>query len=346
MGSSPFAGSNNMQITTKLLTENYWQKLEERLRASNVRPSLLITPIGYSAFQSDDYFHQRVVAVVKEALERDYKDNSSEKEDWQILGTLSKFDSDLKRESLLQTKTLDDMWQLQFNRIRNVRPKRGAAAKVDSIYKEFSDKDFNFTKVPDEKYLEVEFLGQPVSFFYNKYPFGPYHSSVIPRLEEKHPQYLDANDHYLAWSISQGLNQDGEGGMLAYNAHGAYASVNQLHFQLLFDPNLSLFNQGWRHNGGKNPYPATVITFSDPQESWRLIDEFQDSNQPFNLLYTQDKVYVLPRRFQGDSNTPAWSSGFGWLELAGKFIVTEESDLKKVDAGQIESALADTSVPV
>jgi hypothetical protein len=79
---------------------------------------------------------------------------------------------------------------LQFNELRARRPKREAGAAATTIHRPFEPDKFNFTRIPDESYWQGESQGRGLSLYYNKYPFEPYHTSIVLEPTAGHEQFL------------------------------------------------------------------------------------------------------------------------------------------------------------
>lgn len=152
-------------------------------------------------------------------------------------------------------KKLNNLWDVQYNQLRTFKPRRNATEEIKSIYKKFDKKSFNFNK----PFLQIECFekcicnGMEVSMFYNKFPFVPYHTLLVPEQGKNHPQFLKKKFHYYAYDLIKNIKGFGIG----YNSIGAYASVNHLHFQLFVEnEKLPVCSPIWKHNGGKKEYPA------------------------------------------------------------------------------------------
>jgi len=126
------------------------------------------------------------------------------------------------------------IYKLQYNEVRGYRPKRHATANTIAIDQPFDKNKFHLGKKEVEPgiFQSEDMNGIKMDFIINRYPFAPYHFLLVPERKKNHNQYLDPkNDRHIldaSWSLVKEL---GKGAMLGYNANGAHASVNQLHFQ-------------------------------------------------------------------------------------------------------------------
>lgn len=233
-------------------------------------------------------------------------------------------------------------WKVQFNHIRSFRPRRITQFIHEGVYVLYDEDEFNFNKpfMAKECFWSGELNSRTIDVFYNKYPFAELHCLLVLDKQECHPQLLRANDHtYIVNLVSElGTVLDGVG--IGYNSYGAYASVNHLHFQMFVDKQrLPVCDPAWRHNGGEREYPALCHVFDSADASWQCIQQLHDAQQPYNILYMPDRIYIFPRKTQGTVAVPGWSSGFTWYELSGAMIVFNFEDFLRLKASEIEQNL-------
>jgi hypothetical protein len=211
-------------------------------------------------------------------------------------------------------------WEVQFNPLRALRPPRNAGALIEHLGAPFNPSAFNFNRpfLRKESIWTGELLGRAVDVLYNKFPFVEAHSLLVPERERGLAQYLTETAHLFAWALSGQLSATLPGVGLAYNAYGAYASVNHLHFQMfLRERPLPVEAPEWAHNGGGKDYPCPCRVFDSADAAYAFIHHLHGQNTPYNLLYRPGKVYCLPRRFQGSYRSAEWSGGHAWYELCG-----------------------------
>jgi len=240
-------------------------------------------------------------------------------------------------------------WEVQFNQLRSFRPMRNSQRAITSIREPFVESGFHFNKpfMQQETIWAGQLLGQHVDLYYNKYPFVDSHALLVPERQSCLPQFLDQDMHTYIWQLVRVLGATIPGLRLGYNAFGAFASVNHLHLQLFVrDRLLPVEVPQWRHNGGTVAYPTHCRVFDDPASAWAAIEQLHEQNQAYNLLYTPDGLYCLPRRKQGDFTLAEWSSGFSWYEMCGG-IITFDSDTCQaltesiIEAGLVQARLED-----
>lgn len=237
-------------------------------------------------------------------------------------------------------------WEVQFNPLRAFRPPRAAQGSPKGLRAEFNHHGFHFNR----RFLEREVFwsgalhGRQVCLLYNKYPFVDLHGLLVPDRREHRPQFLTRADHLYVWSLAETLGPTLAGVGLAYNAYGALASVNHLHFQMFVrERALPAGWDGWIHNGGRERYPARCETYGDPQAAWRRIDDLHRAEEPYNLIYQPGRLFVLPRLRQGTYAPAPWSSGAAWYEMAGGVTVFNRTDFERLDAEAIAGELARVS---
>ena len=128
---------------------------------------------------------------------------------------------------------------------------------------------------------------------------------------------------------------------IAYNAYGAGASINHLHFQtFIMQQSLPVLGQQWQHNGGNTPYSTSCKVFNSGHDAWQYIDKLHRINVTYNLIYLPDKIVCLPRKYQGTYNLPQWTENFAWYELCGGITTFNQNDFQKLEDESIYTALS------
>lgn len=231
-------------------------------------------------------------------------------------------------------KKLNALWHIQYNQLRTFKPRRNAVEEISSIYKKFDPNSFSFNKpfLRQERFKKCRCNGMDVSLFYNKFPFVPYHSLLVPEQEKNHPQFLRRRFHYYAYDLIKAA----EGFVIGYNSIGAFASVNHLHFQMFVkNQPLAVENEMWKHNSGIKEYPAKCFVFESKRTSWDFIKMLHEKNIPYNILYTKKKTYIFPMNFQKSHKYTIFPLGFAWIELSGSFINVTKKDYDNINEKQI-----------
>lgn len=234
------------------------------------------------------------------------------------------------------------VWEVQFNHLRSFRPLRNSQRPMSSIHAPFEAQGFNFNKpfMQQEVLWSGELLGRRFDLYFNKYPFVDLHCLLVPEREQCLPQYHRKDMHEFVWRLVRQLAGEMPGIRIGYNALGAYASVNHLHYQLFVrDARLPVEQPCWRHNGGADDYPVDCHGFTEADAAWRYIDRLHARNEAYNLLYTPECMYCMPRRKQGDFRLAEWSSGFSWYEMSGGMITFNHRHYAALDAGRIATEL-------
>lgn len=233
-------------------------------------------------------------------------------------------------------------WRCQFNHLRTFRPSRMAGKTQASIYQPFNEAGFNFNKpfLQKERLWEGSWQGQPFAWYFNKFPFAPYHGLIVPARLQQQAQYLTTSAHEFIWQFVGECGAAIPGLGLAYNSLGAFASVNHLHFQWFLDPaGLPVMSSQWQHHGGKQDYPLSCYYYTDQQAAWQAIDAWYQQGIPFNLIYVPGAVYVLPRRLQSQIQHEDWTSGFSWIETGGEMIVQTADAFARLTRDDIEQEM-------
>jgi diadenosine tetraphosphate (Ap4A) HIT family hydrolase len=235
-------------------------------------------------------------------------------------------------------------WELQYNPLRALRPARASGLQVSGCRPPaFNGQGFHFNKA----FLQPEILWEgrlgshDVRLLYNKFPFAPLHTLLVPEPEREQAQLLTQELHHYAWHLAESLGPALPGIGIAYNSYGAHASVNHLHFQLYARTGpLPMQDPGWRHNGGETPYPLECRVFSSGLEAWFYLEHLNQGQTPYNLVYLPGRLYCLPRRAQGSHALPDWTAGFAWHELAGGITTFRRHDFDGLTATAIGAELA------
>jgi hypothetical protein len=239
-------------------------------------------------------------------------------------------------------------WEAQFNPLRALRPARVSGARVDALSRPFDPQGFHFDKpfLRDEILWEGRMRGVAVRLLYNKFPFAELHGLLVPDPSAGRPQFLSADYHRLIWAITGDLATGLPGVGFGYNAFGAFASINHLHFQMFerSQGEYPIESPLWRHNGGTRAYPLPVMCFDDLAAAWRALADCQSQNLAFNLLYRPGRLYLVQRALQGHYRHSLWTAGFAWSELAGSVTVVREEDFERLDGAAIEAELGRLAV--
>jgi len=248
----------------------------------------------------------------------------------------------------LTQQRIESGWQCQFNQLRSFRPKRiSAFAHNAQMSTPFVESQFNFNKpfMAKECFWSGEYNGQSLDIFYNKYPFADLHALLVPRRKECLAQYLTLDMHTYIWQFVSEFSRIFPGLAVAYNSYGAYASVNHLHFQMFINSTgLPISSSQWIHNGGKQQYPLKVFSSDDVKHSWQIIADLHAQNQPYNLIYMNSKMFIIPRKFQGSVDVPDWSSGFTWSELSGALLSFNQDIYRTISDDDIRRYLQAQSI--
>ncbi len=235
-------------------------------------------------------------------------------------------------------------WELQFNPARALRPARMSNAVVERLQAPFDEGGFHFNRpfLQAERIWEGELGDHTLRLFYNKFPFAPLHTLLVPEPEARRPQYLDRATHELAWRLLEEIGARLPGSGLGYNSRGAYASVNHLHLQFYSgkEEGYPIEDPRWRHNGGAEHWPLPVERFGSVKEAWQRIETLHAANCAYNLLYRPGRLYLTPRTLQGSYRHSDWTGGFAWAEVAGCITLSCEADFEALGETEIARELA------
>lgn len=239
-------------------------------------------------------------------------------------------------------------WEVQFNHLRSFRPLRNSQQPMSAIRAPYNARGFNFNLsfLQQEILWSGELLGRHFDLYYNKYPFVDLHSLLVPERSRCLPQFHCREMHLFIWSLVQQLAAKLPGVRIGYNALGAFASVNHLHYQLFVrDRPLPVETPRWTHNGGGDAYPVDCRSFASVDAAWTFIERLHEQNEAYNLLYTPGGMYCMPRRKQGGFALADWSKGFSWYEMSGGMITFNRQDYTALQARTIHDELGRARLP-
>ena len=246
-------------------------------------------------------------------------------------------------EGLHHTEFRDEgPWEVQFNQLRSFRPTRIADTKVDGISAPFDVDGFHFNKpfLLKETFWEGQLGGRSTSLYYNKFPFMPMHTLIVPEREAHKPQYLNKDDLEYFWGVCVQMGETMPDVMFGYNSYGANASINNLHFHMFIrQKRLPLLSNEWNHNGGEKVYPVGCRKFTSLDEAWLFISGLHRQTVSYNLVVVPGELYCLPRSRQGSYCHAKWNTGFAWYEMSGGIAAVDGDVYESLDAEQIEREL-------
>jgi len=239
-------------------------------------------------------------------------------------------------------------WEMQFNQLRGLRPPRMSGAAPASLDRPFDPAGFHFNKafLRKEVFWEGELAGTPVRLLYNKFPFAELHGLLVPDPGACKPQRLTLADHTLIWGLAQRLGQRFPGLGFGYNAYGAFASVNHLHFQMFMRSvgRYPIESPHWRHNGGAVRYPVPVQRHIDCDTAWQMLRGLHETGPAYNLLYRPGHLYIVERAVQGSYAHSDWTGGFAWSELSGSITTFDQADFERLSEAEIEREIGRLAV--
>lgn len=238
-------------------------------------------------------------------------------------------------------------WLLLNNPMRALRPPRASLESVDSVHHLFDESRFNFNKpfLDPEILWRGELKGIDIKVLYNKFPFIPYHTIIVPEPEKNTPQLLTYQLHEFLWEIIEEQQTTLPGFAAGYNSMGACASVNHLHAQgFIQEQHLPIESNRWQHNGGNEAYPMYCQVYTSMQQCFESIDTLNRADQAYNILYRPGRCYLIPRQRQGSKCVNKRVQGAGWIEECGMFSVSDLSDMQEFTAEMLRDDLRSLSI--
>lgn len=240
------------------------------------------------------------------------------------------FDIGLEQIELTEHRLVGDeqKWQIDFNQLRSFRPARMSQDLPEKINIPFNENGFHFDKafLDKEIFIEEEILGKQLTLLYNKFPFCDYHGLLVPDRALHKKQFLDQEDLVYAFKLFFTLTENIPDFVLAYNSIGAGASINHQHFQSsLFNNDYTIELPVWQHNGGDVAYPARCQVYCDIDKLWSQINQLQENNLPFNLVFKKDRIYLFQRAIKPEKGIDI---NIAWYEMAGNFSLSKKQDFE------------------
>ncbi len=270
-------------------------------------------------------------------------DQTKTDDDTQIFLKLKDMKLDWQNWTMTEDRKINS-WNVQLNKFRVLKPKGYGVKKISNTFQKFNSQDFNFNKIKNPPIWQGTLLKRNMSLYYNKFPYKDLQSILVldPQLNKE--QFLTESDHVYIWNLCLELKHL-YNLYIGYNSLGAFASINHLHFHLVVGiEELTIVQNKWSHNSGAVKYPATVYVFETAAKAWDLIKQMNSQNVPYNLLYMPGKIYIYPKKFQGTYEDPLWSTGLGWYELSGNFIIYDEKEIDLLTDQVISQSLEKASL--
>ena len=227
-------------------------------------------------------------------------------------------------------------WRAVVNPMRSLRPPRASNETRSSIFADFDPGAFNFNNpfLKPEILWQGEYAGSKVRALYNKFPFVAYHTIVVIEPDEQKPQVIDQAIHEYVWSLVEDAGSSIPGFSIGFNSLAAGASVNHQHFQGFIDEQPLAVEVI-----AAEDYPVELSVCEDSESAWRQIEYCLQQDIAFNCIYRRGRCYLLSRRYQGEVKLPGWLQGTGWSDLAGLFMVPDESVVHGLDDAGVTETL-------
>jgi hypothetical protein len=209
-----------------------------------------------------------------------------------------------------------------------------SGAKTKGMSIAFDENGFHFNKpfLQKERFWEGQFFSKKISLLYNKFPFAPLHGLVVVEREQQHPQLLTFELHQFAWMMTNSVSIGIPGFSLAYNAYGAYASVNHFHLQCFVrEKPLPLEND--------KKYPLVHYWFEALSDAWEFIEALHRDEQPYHLIYQNNKILCVVRQRQDDYTHADWTAGYAWYEACGGVSTANIDNFKNLDETELKEEL-------
>lgn len=316
--------------------------LDRALSSDNLTPSTFNLVFGNAILHHQEKDLLSRLEIAKEKLAK-IVDPAATDDDSVIFTKLNNMKLDWENWTMLENRKINS-WNILLNKFRVLKPSGVSKSIITNVHMPFNDVDFNFNKISDLTIWSGDISGRKVTLYFNKFPYKDLQALLVLDPTQNKEQFLTEADHRFVVDMTNSLSHL-YNVSFGYNALGAGASVNHLHFHLMVGiEKLPVAEPQWIHNGGDRPYPANIYVYADVSESWKLIDKLNQKNIPYNILYLPGKIYLFPRKFLGTYPDVPWSVGFGWMQFSGNFIVYDEESVNRLTEKIINDALTDASI--
>jgi len=260
--------------------------------------------------------------------------------------------------------------EMQQNRAVNRRPPQ----YMTDVVQQFDDEKFNFTKIDKDK--ELIFLLRRINddrkdedaVIINVSPVNEYHSLLLPQSSLKLPQVL--TEYSLILALETAFMCSDEDLRLCFNSLCAYASVNHLHWHIIYlREHLFIQSAPLTATDTENVYilsddvypaPAFVFTVPSPKNinntaktMFRVISFLLKENIAHNIYIAREtgdnvgslRVFLWPRiSVVGAKSSDSFVMAV--LELAGQILIFQPQMYDDIDENMIVNAQKETVVPV
>lgn len=284
------------------------------------------------------------------------------------------------------TKEIDGEYGFiaQLNEGRHLK-KRATEFRIDQVLQDFDPKKFNFTKVAQDEVLfrfeesldgkshymnEAPLTDSPNVVVINVSPIEYGHVLLVPRVLDHLPQRIQFDTLLLA--LHMAVEADNPYLRLGYNSLGAFATINQLHFQAYYlqapfpierAPTVRI---GCKKRSrrvkisslAQYPVRALVYEVSNSLEEVAMAvtsacQELERRNIPFNLLISDRgaRVFLMPQCFaekQARNEVPleileCQVNPAAW-EISGHIVLKRKEDYEAVTQESVWELLSQVSL--
>lgn len=269
-------------------------------------------------------------------------------------------------EFAIREEDVDAFFCKQFNPYRGLRPKPPTRRKPGRLEPPPANIDKCNYRCQDPKHpwsllgsdaLMVMMLSK--NFWACYYNFSPFEEDghflwipvrvrgntlVLPHF----PQRI--TEDFLCDGIT--LFKNSRGLIFFFNSIHAGASVNHFHFQAVSTRGRRFAIQNVKVPSGSKAhifdnYPVNGIAFSLSSSNgslFRCIERLNEKEIPHNLIMLDETAYLIPRNLDHEIVSEFPYGVLASMEMAGKFIISDERNFEETDRKRIDSALAKISL--
>lgn len=252
----------------------------------------------------------------------------------------------------INEKYLQEKYLIQLNPDRG--KKRREPEAIHSLSQPFDKTKFNFMKASSNEILLTLINGNEEHvFLVNVSPIARYHILFCPSMGSRLPQTITLDSLELVVKMMF-ASQDRDL-RIGFNSLCAFASVNHLHYHLLFEKRTLYIEQvKWNHLKGpvyfKEDYPVpafccNIKKLSETINAYILIKYLVDKSIAHNVLITNRKsqetgvhVIIWPRK-KTEGAKQFTDFNVAICELSGWIPIYDEETYRTITAEQIEDEL-------
>lgn len=163
----------------------------------------------------------------------------------------------------------------------------------------------------------------------NTSPIEQYHSLLICAEHKEQIMTFSALEDFYVFSLEYPEISVG------FNGWKAGASQKHLHAQVFFSAlPITLWNRDV--HGQVELYPGVNFTANSPQDAFNILQELERKDIPYNMLFTNGLIFIIPRKNENDSQNVKR----GFDSVFGKVPVLSQEDYDSITVDDVKYILS------